>query len=56
MIIDKKSNLTHIIQYDSKVYFLNKNISNKEKMRTKIHIDFLVNYNNINIFLIWILN
>ena len=25
-------------------------------MQIKIHIDFFVNYNNINIFLIWILN
>ena len=53
-IIDKKSNLAHIIQYEAEAYSLNKNISKKKKMRIKTHIDFLVNYDSINIFLIWI--
>ena len=53
-IIDKKSNLAHIIQYKAKAYSLNKNISKKKKMRIKAHIDFLVSYDSINIFLIWI--
>ena len=55
-IIDKKSNLVHIIQYEAKAYFLNKNISKKKKMRVKTHIDFLVDYDSINIFWIWIFN
>ena len=54
MIIDKKFNLTHLMQYEAKAYFVDKKISNLKKMRVKIHIDFLMNYNNINIWFIWI--
>ena len=56
IIIDKKSNFVHIVQYETKIYFLNKNISKKKKMKIKTHIDFFVNYDNINIFFIWIFN
>ena len=49
MIIDKKLNLTHIVQYETKTYFVDKKIPNLEKMKIKIHIDFLINYNNTNI-------
>ena len=56
MIIDKKSNLIHIIQYEAKTYSLNKNISRKEKMKSKTHLDFLIKYNSINIFFIWVFN
>ena len=52
MTIDKKSNLAHIVQYEAKAYSLNKKISKREKMKSKAHIDFLVEYDNINIFLI----
>ena len=54
MITDKKSNLIHIVRYEAKAYFLNKDISRKKKMRSKTHLDFLIEYDNINIFLIWI--
>ena len=54
MTINKKSNFAYIIQYEAKAYSLNKNISKKKKMRIKTHIDFLVDYDSINIFLIWI--
>ena len=54
MIIDKKSNLIHIIRYKTKIYSLNKNISKKKKMKSKTHFDFLIKYDSINIFLIWI--
>ena len=56
MIIDKKSNLTHIIQYETKTYSLNKNISKKKKMKSKTHFDFLIKYDSINIFFIWVFN
>ena len=55
-VIDNKSNLIHIIQYESKTYSIDKHISRREKMRAKTHIDFLVGYDNINIFNIWIFN
>ena len=44
------------MQYETKIYFVNKNISNREKMRIKTHIDFIINYGSINIWFIWILN
>ena len=52
MIIDKKSNLAHLMQYEVKAYFVDKNISRREKMKTKAHIDFLMNYDSTNIYLI----
>ena len=52
MATDKKPNLAHIIQYEAKAYPLDKNISRKEKMRSKAHIGFLVGYDSTNIFLI----
>ena len=49
MIIDKKFNLTHLMQYEAKTYFVDKNILNLKKMKIKVHIDFLMNYDNTNI-------
>ena len=49
MIIDKKFNLTHLMQYEAKAYLVDKDISNLKKMRIKTHIDFLMNYDNTNI-------
>lgn len=54
MATGKKPNLAHIIQYGSKAYPLDKDIPNREKMRAKAHIGFLVGYDSTNIFLIWI--
>ena len=52
MIINKKSNLAHLMQYEIKAYFVDKNISRREKMKTKAYINFLMNYDNINIYFI----
>ena len=52
MIIDKKLNLVHLMQYEAKAYFVDKNISRREKIKIKTHINFLMNYNSINIYLI----
>ena len=38
MTIDKKSNLIHIVKYETKTYFLNKNISKKKWNRKRISI------------------
>ena len=56
LTIDKKLNLTHLIQYESKIYSVDKAIFKREKMRSRTHIDFLVEYDNTNIYLIWISN
>ena len=53
MIIDKKLNLAHLVQYEAKTYFVDKNISRREKMKTRAHIDFLMSYDSTNIYLIW---
>ena len=49
MIIDQKLNLAHLMQYEAKTNFVNKDISNRKKMRIRTYIDFMINYNNINI-------
>ena len=53
-VTERKFNLTHLIQFETKVYFINKHISRKKKIRFKAHINFLIEYDNINIFNIWI--
>ena len=52
MIIDKKLNLAHLIQYKAKAYFVDKNILRGEKMKTRVYINFLMNYDSTNIYLI----
>ena len=56
MIIDKKLNLAHLIQYEAKAYLVDKNISRREKMKTRAHIDFLMSYDSTNIYFIWTFN
>ena len=53
MIIVKKLNLTHLMQYEAKAYFVDKNISRREKMKIKTYINFLMNYDSTNVYLIW---
>ena len=38
------------MQFEAKAYSIDKDISRKKKMRAKVHIDFFVDYDNINIF------
>ena len=52
MITEKKFNLAHLVQYEAKAYFVDKNISRREKMKIKAYIDFLISYDNINIYFI----
>ena len=49
MIIDQKFNLAHLVQYKAKIYFVDKNILNQEKMGIKVYIDFMMSYNSTNI-------
>ena len=55
-VTKRKFNLTHLIQFEIKTYFIDKHILKREKMRFKAHINFLIEYDNINIFNIWIFN
>ena len=41
------------MQYKVKAYFVDKNISRREKMKTKAYINFLMNYDSTNIYFIW---
>ena len=54
VIIEKKFNLIHLVQFEAKAYSTDKHISRKKKMRAKAYIDFFVDYDSINIFNIWI--
>ena len=49
-IIECKLNLIHLIQFEIKVYLIDKHILKKEKMRFRVQLDFLIEYDNINIF------
>ena len=49
MTTDQKLNLIHLVQYKVKIYTVDKNRSNREKIKVKVHIDFVMNYNNTNI-------
>ena len=56
IVIGSKLNLAHLIQFEAKAYSIDKYISKKKKMKTKAHIDFFVEYENRNIFNIWVFN
>ena len=49
MITDQKFNLAHFVQYEAKIYLIDKDISDREKMRIKVYVEFIMNYNSINI-------
>jgi hypothetical protein len=53
-LIEKKSNLTHLQSYEYRTYFLKNIISRKNRLKSKAFIDYLVKYDFINIFRIWI--
>jgi hypothetical protein len=50
----KKSNLTHFQSYKCRAYFLKNIILRKNRLKSKAFIDYLVRYDFINIFRIWI--
>ncbi len=53
-LIEKKSNLSHLQSYECKAYSLKNIISRKNRLKSKAFIDYLVKYDFINIFRIWI--
>jgi hypothetical protein len=52
----KKSNLTHLQSYECRTYFLKNIIFRKNRLKSRAFIDYLVKYNFMNIFRIWIFN
>ncbi len=54
ILIEKKSNLTHLQSYECRVYFLKNIISRKNRLKSKAFIDYFVKYDFTNIFRIWI--
>jgi hypothetical protein len=54
ILIEKKSNLSHLQSYECKTYFLKNIISRKNRLKSKAFIDYFVRYDFTNIFRIWI--
>jgi hypothetical protein len=54
ILIEKKSNLSHLQSYECQAYFLKNIISRKNRLKSRSFIDYLVKYDFMNIFRIWI--
>jgi hypothetical protein len=54
ILIEKKSNLSHLQSYECRAYFLKNIISRKNWLKSRAFIDYLVRYDFTNIFRIWI--
>ncbi len=54
ILIEKKSNLSHLQSYDCRIYLLKNIISRKDRLKSKAFIDYFVRYDFTNIFRIWI--
>jgi hypothetical protein len=53
-LIEKKSKLSHLQFYECRVYSLKNLILRKKKLKSRFFIKYLVRYDSINIFRIWI--
>ncbi len=56
ILIEKKSNLAHLQLYKCRAYLLKNIIFRKNRLKSRAFIDYLVKYDFINIFSIWISN
>jgi hypothetical protein len=56
ILMKKKSNLAHLQSYECRAYLLKNIILRKNLLKSKAFIDYLVRYDFINIFQIWIFN
>ncbi len=54
ILIDERSKLSHLQQYDCRIYFLRHTIARKAKMKSRAMIDHLVEYDSINVFRVWV--
>lgn len=55
-MLHKQPHLKHLKKYKCRAYPLIKNLPKKKKMTPKAFFDYLMSYDNTNIFLIWILS
>ena len=53
-ILSRKSHFDHLRKFDCKTYAFNKYLFRKNKLIERVHFGFLFDYNNINIFFVWI--
>jgi hypothetical protein len=53
-LIEEKSNLAHLQSYECRAYLLKNIISKKNRLKSRTFIDYLMRYDFINIFRIWI--
>ncbi len=53
-LIEKKSNLSHLQSYECRAYLLKNIILRKNRLKSRTFIDYLMKYDFINIFRIWI--
>jgi hypothetical protein len=53
ILIEKKSKISHLQSYECRAYFLKNIISKKNRLKSRIFIDYFVKYEFINIFRIW---
>jgi hypothetical protein len=56
VLTKEKSNLAYLQSYECRAYFLKKIILEKNRLKSKAFIDYLMRYDFINIFRIWIFN
>ncbi len=54
VLIEEKSNLTHLQSYECRTYFLKNIIFKKNRLKSRVFIDYFVKYDFTNIFRIWI--
>ncbi len=54
VLIEEKSNLTHLQSYECRTYLLKNIILKKNRLKSRAFIDYLMRYDCINIFRIWI--
>jgi hypothetical protein len=54
ILIDERSKLSHIQLYDCQVYSLKHIIVRKTKMKFRAMINYLVKYDSINVFRVWV--
>jgi hypothetical protein len=54
ILIDERLKLFHFQSYNCRVYLLKHIIARKIKMKSRIIINYLVRYNSINVFRVWV--
>ena len=55
-VINNKFNIFHLHKFECRAYFFDKSIFKKNKLRERAHIEYLLKYDDSNIYFIWISN